>query len=285
MQVETIKKYTYSSINAGPALLFFGAVHGNEICGPYAMERLRAKLDAGKITITKGSVTFIPICNPRAYAKGVRFIEENLNRIFKPATRASSYEAHLANVLCREIDACNVFLDIHSMTSNGNPFIFLDFPNHTNTAFAQTLGPTLAVTGWPELYAREDTEFRSNDTTAYAHEKGKAGLLIECGSHNEKKAISIAEKAMLHTMQHWGVIAGRPTKHQLKFVTMDRVYFSKGKDHMSSTWKHLNTVKSGQVLFTDSSGINVRAPYDGHIIMPKPSAPVGEALFYLGKRK
>ena len=39
-----IKSHRYDSLNAGKHLVIFGAVHGDEKCGPEAIERLIKKL-------------------------------------------------------------------------------------------------------------------------------------------------------------------------------------------------------------------------------------------------
>ncbi|MFO0387775.1 MAG: succinylglutamate desuccinylase/aspartoacylase family protein, partial [bacterium] len=52
----------------GPRVLILGAVHGNEICGTRAIERVLREIDDGSLKIERGSVTFVPVTNPLAYA-------------------------------------------------------------------------------------------------------------------------------------------------------------------------------------------------------------------------
>jgi hypothetical protein len=44
-------------------------VHGNETCGTKGIHRVMAELDSGALSIVAGSVTFVPITNPLAYAR------------------------------------------------------------------------------------------------------------------------------------------------------------------------------------------------------------------------
>ena len=62
----------YSGQQAGTRLIVTGAVHGNETCGTKAIQRVMQELDTGALLIRHGSVTFVPVTNPLAYAKGER---------------------------------------------------------------------------------------------------------------------------------------------------------------------------------------------------------------------
>lgn len=44
-----------------------GAVHGNEVCGPKALERVVAEIESGAIEIEAGKLVVIPVCNEQAY--------------------------------------------------------------------------------------------------------------------------------------------------------------------------------------------------------------------------
>ena len=71
----------------------------------------------------RGSVTFVPVCNPLAYANGRRMGERNLNRRLRPAPRPQDYEDRIANVLCPLLAEHDVLLDLHSFRSPGQPFV------------------------------------------------------------------------------------------------------------------------------------------------------------------
>ena len=83
--------HNYKSGKAGPNILFFGAIHGRETCGTVALKKLIEKLSTGALHVQKGSVTCVPVCNPKAFELGVRYCEENLNRVFKHHASPKSY--------------------------------------------------------------------------------------------------------------------------------------------------------------------------------------------------
>jgi predicted deacylase len=66
------------------------------------------------ITLLSGSVTFIPVCNPLAKEKNVRYIEENLARVFDEHKNPVSYEQKLATQLSDYVKNADAILDIHS---------------------------------------------------------------------------------------------------------------------------------------------------------------------------
>ena len=70
----------FSAPHPGPRLLVLGAVHGNETAGTHGIRRVLAEINAGRLTIQKGSVTFVPITNPLAFERKQRNGDRNLNR-------------------------------------------------------------------------------------------------------------------------------------------------------------------------------------------------------------
>ena len=81
---ENIDIYQIDSGQAGPKLMISGAVHGNEKAGPTALNKLIDLIESGVVTIDKGSLTIVPVCNPKAFEQDVRFVEYNLNRSMYP---------------------------------------------------------------------------------------------------------------------------------------------------------------------------------------------------------
>ena len=78
------KSVNYTGQGKGRRVIITGAVHGNETCGTKGILRVMEQLDKGELKILNGSVTFVPITNPLAYAKGERSGERNLNRNLFP---------------------------------------------------------------------------------------------------------------------------------------------------------------------------------------------------------
>ena len=282
-----IKIYEYRAVHDGPTVTIFGALHGNEPCGPQAIQKITEKFENKKLTLLRGRIILVPISNPLAYQKNKRYIDEDLNRIFRKTTRPKTYEQELANILCGLIDATDVFVDVHSTGAKGPPTVFLDFPTHSNTALAKSTGIHLAIVGWPKLY-ENDKRLISYDTTVYAHDKKKDGILVECGQHADPNAPNVAEQVIIHVLKQYQMIphgknyhAAQPQK--LKKIKMTELFIKEHKnDSFSRRWKHLEAVKKGQVIAKRNSGELIRAPNDRVMMLPKYSPPIGKEWFYLG---
>ena len=141
----TVKIVTYRALEAGPTLTVLGAVHGNERCGAETIRSLIAQIDQGVVAVTRGTLQLVPVVNPRAYAEGVRFVERNLNRQLYPKAEKRHYEDHIDPILCEVLDRTDVLLDLHSYTSQGGPFIFLDPADARELAYARALGDRKSV--------------------------------------------------------------------------------------------------------------------------------------------
>ena len=149
---------------AGPRLLVLGAVHGNETCGPRAIERVMADFDSEKLQLVRGNVTFVPITNPLAYQRGQRIGERNLNRNLRVTTEPKDYEDRIANALCPLIGQHDAVLDLHSFQSPGEPFAMIGPTTNEDDlepfafsmpeeALALRLGVRRFVHGWMPTYA------------------------------------------------------------------------------------------------------------------------------------
>ena len=93
---------TFTAIQPGKHVIITGAVHGNELAGMHGIRRVIAEIESGQLEIARGSVTFVPITNPMAYAMKRRVGDRNLNRNLQPmdtptdrkSTRLNSSHRH-----------------------------------------------------------------------------------------------------------------------------------------------------------------------------------------------
>ena len=79
-------------------------------------------IDTGALAIARGRVTFVPVTNPLAYAKGERSGERNLNRNLGPVENPADFEDRVANWLCPLLGQHQVLLDLHSTRADAGPF-------------------------------------------------------------------------------------------------------------------------------------------------------------------
>ncbi|MFM7570724.1 MAG: succinylglutamate desuccinylase/aspartoacylase family protein, partial [Betaproteobacteria bacterium] len=79
-QHHSLRVHQFHGLQPGPRLIVLGAVHGNEVAGVRAIERVLGEIESGALLILRGSLTLIPITNPLAHQLGTRSGDRNLNR-------------------------------------------------------------------------------------------------------------------------------------------------------------------------------------------------------------
>lgn len=269
----------------GPHLLVLGAIHGNETCGPAAMKDILADFAGGALSLLKGQVTFIPVCNPAAYAENARFIDKNLNRVFQPSAQPDCYEAELANELTPYVEAADVVLDLHSVTSTNAPFAFLDYEEPPFTAFTEALGVGNIICGWPQVQAAPDS-LNESDTISYARRMGKIGAVVECGVHGTPEADAVARRVILNALVYLGALPGTAAVQGDTAIIRTRVthmVLRKQEGAFTRPWCHLDRLHKGDIIAHYADGSVEVAPANGRLIMPLSDAGIGHEWFYLGE--
>lgn len=311
-----LQAHTYRGFEPGTRLIVTGAVHGNETCGTRAIERVLAELSAGELEIVRGCVTFVPVCNPLAYAKGQRMGERNLNRRLKPSAAPAEYEDHVANVLCPLLSEHDVLLDLHSFRSPGQAFV-LRGPADNDDALepfaheaaeaelAKHVGPNRVVEGWMDAYAsgieRRRARAAAGDTAAaaaiedpsygvgtteYMRSQGGYGITLECGQHEDPQAPMVGYVAIRQTLALLKLAElplQPPARHFecLRLATViDRL--AEG-DRFVRPWTSFDPLAEGERVALRADGSEVRAPCAGYIVFPDVGAKPGHEWFYFAQ--
>ena len=314
-----LRTHTFHGLAPGPALLVLGAVHGNEICGTQAIMQLLSDVDSGRLTIERGSVTFVPIANPLAYQLKRRFGDRNLNRNMAPSAIAQDFEDRLANVLCPLLDTHDVLLDLHSFHTGGAPFVMIGPQNNTGDLepFARAAeemqlalhtGAPRIVEGWLDTYARgvkrraavaaDNISARSQTlvtnpnygvgTTEYMRSRGGYAVTLECGQHDDPAGISVARHAILQTLGLLGITHPKPptpntTPEILRLIDVtDKAHAG---DTFTREWRSFDAVTAGDVIGVRHDGAEVKAQGDGFVVFPNPRGEVGQEWFYFAQRR
>ena len=274
-----VQSYNFTGAEQGPNILILGAIHGNEKCGTKAIKAIMARLNSGDLSLKSGRITFVPICNPRAYAENKRYIDVNLNRVIGHHDGAVHYEQHLANEIAALIDAHDFVLDLHSIHSQSAAFAFLDDPHPDAQALCAHLDVEVILTGWPEMYeASEDCT-----TQEYAGRLGKGAVTVECGQHDDPAAIDAALDAIIKTCAFFDMIDQKITPNaQSMFIQAKHKIVKNAAGQLIEPMEHLSTVRKGDVLANYEDGSSVNADEDGYILLPFKEANIGDEWFYIG---
>ena len=305
------KSLNYTGQAAGPRLIVLGAVHGNETCGSVAIGRVTAQLDSGALRITAGSVTFVPVANPLAYARGERIGQRNLNRNLFPNPHPQHFEDRVANWLCPLLAQHQVLLDLHSFEARGEPFVMLGPRNNSGTlepfaheiqerALARRLGVRRSVEGWLATYglgvqrrmstrdagAQESVMRHGVGTTEYMRACGGYALTLECGQHQDPATPAVAYRAILNSLAFLGLTDAAaphavPDMEALSLAAVhDKVY---AQDRFSRHWASFDGVRQGEEIGKRADGTPVLAEFDGRILFPDSQAGAGSEWYYLAR--
>ena len=219
---RNLRAHRIAGLEAGPRLIVTGAVHGNETAGTKGIRRVLAEIDNSDIEIVRGSVTFVPVCNPLAYNNIRRMGDRNLNRRLVPKSEDDpsprDFEDRIAAVLCPWLAEHDVLLDLHSFRSPGRPFVMRGPADNSDTLepfahaaaearLAAHVGPNRIVEGWMSAYAdgvarrkargltpgavHEDPSYGVG-TTEYMRSQGGYGVTLECGQHDDPMGAEVA---------------------------------------------------------------------------------------------
>ncbi len=281
-----IEKYEFDSETGGINLLILAAVHGNETAGTNALKRLIREINEDKIILKSGKLTVVPICNPEAYKRDVRQIDENLNRVMTEHAEPKTYEQRLANEICPLIKDCAVMLDLHSTHCEGDvPFAFCDYPDENNKRLIDGLAVDYVLEGWPDIYDGQG-EIEDYSTERCAHTYGKSGTTVECGYHKSAAAVDLAYSAIISTLAQFGMIAADlPEKRKKTHILMQNYVVKKRAGELCRDYKHLDTVAKGEEIARYDDGEVLTAPADGYILLPNLNAEIGAEWYYFGKRR
>lgn len=308
-----LRFHQFAGLQAGPRLLVLGAVHGNEVCGTRAIERLIAEIDSGELRIERGTLTLLPITNPLAYQRKQRQGDRNLNRNLRPNRDPQDFEDHIANALCPVLEAHEVLLDLHSFHTGGQPFVMLGPRDNAGTLepfahaadearLAAHLGVSRVVEGWLDTYAlgvarRRDRHPDANPllldaaygvgTTEYMRSRGGYGVTLECGQHDEANAPAVAYRAIRQTLALLGMVDAVPEPPQQAFEVLrleDVIDLENPGDTFVREWQSFDPLRAGELIGHRHDGREVRAEQDGFIVFPNPRALPGNEWFYFARR-
>jgi uncharacterized protein len=308
-----LRAHRYLGLRRGPRLIVTGAVHGNETAGTRGIQRVLAEIDSGAIDIVRGTVTFVPVCNPLAYAHARRMGDRNLNRRLQPTATPQDYEDRIANALCPLLAEHEVLLDLHSFRSPGRPFVMRGPADNrgllepfahaaAEAQLAAHVGPSRIVEGWMPAYAagvarrkhqgltpgavHEDPSYGVG-TTEFMRSQGGYGVTLECGQHDDPLAPEVAYTAIRQTLALLGIadLPLAPPASPFECLRLAEVVDRHAEgDHFVHPWASFDPLAAGQLIALRADGSELRAPQSGHIVFPDASAQPGHEWYYLAQR-
>ncbi len=177
----------------GPHVVMFCGIHGDEVSGIHAIEKVLFDFFGGTRTLSRGSLT-LARANEQAIAAERRYVKHNMNRMFREDYGSeidkNSYEFRRTQELKTVLEGCDYFLDFHSAPIADVPFLVAE---QKAVAFYRKLGISRIMTGWSKF----SSGAIGGDTENYANARGAMSATLESGSHFDKASNDVAYAAAI----------------------------------------------------------------------------------------
>jgi succinylglutamate desuccinylase len=267
----------------GPRVVFFSGIHGNEVSGVHAVEKLLFDFFGGSKFLKRGSLSLVR-ANEQGLAVEKRYITLNMNRLFRKEYGArldrSCYEFLRTQQLKPLLESCDYFLDFHSAPFAQKPFLVAE---QKAVSFFSELGIAQIITGWSKFSAGSI----GGDAENYAGSHGALAATLESGSHFDKSAIDISCSTATSMLQRLEMIERTEEWPVTEPMVVD-MYAVVTKDFADFRYDgeatNFQLIKSGEV-YAYQNGRPLTVTEDSYLLIPmKPEdTKIGEEVCYLGR--
>ncbi len=250
--------------------MILAGVHGDELCGVSALQEIFNSLEIERGTVLYG------FGNPRAIATGKRFVEKNLNRMFKPDAdltdeEKQSYDYDRAQYLKKYFDTAEALLDIHSNPWREEKTFVICEKN--GFELAGSLPTDIVVSGFDAA--------EPGGTDYYMNRGGKIGICFEAGYLDDAFSRATAKVAIENFLE----ARGHTTRAILPRAQKKLNVFKKGLSRsdafvLTRPFANFEALKEGELIGTDGAE-EVRAPRACHILFARNGKFKGDEIFLL----
>jgi predicted deacylase len=263
-----------------------GAVHGNEPCGLRAIERLRAELVGGELSLRQGTL-FLIHGNPRATEEQKRHTEggADLNRFFdfrfidEKASETWLYEHHRAFALKPLLESLDAVLDLHS-TSAPSPAFAIASPVPESQIMADAVGVGYVTLGWDRPGLLGDKVLISPTTR-----RGLPAVSVECGQHDDPHSAQVAYLCARRALSFLGLldpIADVAPRSTTRLMLQAAVKRPSPTFRFVRPLRSMERLSAGELIGRDEN-LTLSANGPCWVIMPNDTVPVGEDMLYIAQ--
>lgn len=256
----------------GKKSIILAGIHGDEKCGVLALEKISYELE-----IESGEL-YLGYGNPRAIKKNKRYIESNLNRLFKPIQDISdrdkkTYEYDRAQYLKQYLDQADCLLDIHaSYTPGSHPFVICE---KNAQDIVKYLPVDLVVTGFDQV--------QPGGTDYYMNQNGKSGMCIECGYLGDNESTKTAIEAVNNFLVARQHIPGEIKIHQQRYIHIYDMYINKTNDFkLIRNFQDFEKLSPNEIIGHDGQD-EIKTDRECVILFARNCQQKGEEAFLLGE--
>ena len=285
---------TFDSGASGPHVMLSAVVHGNELCGAYALDYLLRE----EVRPVRGRLT-LAFMNVAAYARfdpgdpvASRYVDEDFNRLWTAEVldgSRDSVELRRAREIRPLVDTVDLLLDVHSMQHSTVPLMMAG-PLDKGRRFAAEVGaPAHVVCDAGHAAGR-----RMRDYAGFGDpDSARNALLVECGQHWSHSTGQVAIEVVFRFLACTGAVAREWIHERLPQAAPppQRVIevsgpVTIGTDHFrfAADYRGMEVIREPGTLLGWDGDREVRTPYpDCVLIMPSRRLRRGESAVRLGR--
>lgn len=266
-------------------VIFSVGIHGNERDALFAAKSVVKKIQVSRLRL-QGSLLVLAGNLPALEAHR-RFIDEDLNRLWKPGIEETfrhndsdtSVERKQALELYNIIEAESsrykkkYFVDFHTSSSDTIPFISV--PDEKGCYELTQQFPVHAVLGFSETTQGALDDFlRNREFTGFTFEAGRNDMLSSVENHEALMWLFLCKTGLLEADgfgeedNYRRVLAKYIPEGRKLFRIRYRHELRENHDfHMEPGFINFQPIHKGQIVAMEKN-VPVRAPLDGYIFMP-----------------
>ncbi|MEM7021291.1 MAG: succinylglutamate desuccinylase/aspartoacylase family protein [Pseudomonadota bacterium] len=286
---------TLESGRAGPHAVITSLVHGNELCGAWALTRL---LQCEDIRPKSGRLSLV-FANTEAYQRfdpdqprATRYLDEDLNRVWDLSTLdgpRQSRELRRARELRPLIEGADWLLDLHSMQLESPPLLL--------SGLGEKGRKLAAAMGYPALVVADSghrTGSRMRDFGAFADPASdRTAMLVECGQHWARDSVDVAIATCRRFLEAIDMVdpasldqfcpAPELSPQRAVDVT-DAITVGDGPFRFTGSFQGLEVISEAGTVIAYDGATPIRTPYDDCVlIMPSRRLVSGLTAVRLGR--
>ncbi|NYT84316.1 succinylglutamate desuccinylase/aspartoacylase domain-containing protein [Pollutimonas harenae] len=271
----------FDSGKPGPSVLITALVHGNELCGAWALKELLAH----GVDVQNGKLTLM-FCNLAAFDTfdiskhdASRFVDIDFNRVWTEARlgNTSLVETQRAAALRPWVEQADYLLDIHSMHEPAPPVLVVGtLPRNIE------LGVEAGIAEYVIVDPGHPDGVRMRDFAQFGEPSGDArALLIECGYHGDLSSIDIARFAVQRILALSGIMdtdrlpaqwleqQRQPVAQPTVLTVTEPVVAASMDFTFTEPWQGMEMIKQQGTVIGHNNGQPVTTPYDNcTLVMP-----------------
>lgn len=292
----------FDSGQPGRHVLISALIHGNELCGAWALKGLLeagVRPVAGKLTLMFANLAAFERFDP-ANHDASRFVDEDMNRQWMDERIAEprTLERQRVALLAHWVRQADWVLDLHSMHEPGAPLL-LTGVQPRNLELARLLANPVHIVvdaGHKDgVRMRDYGRFGLADTQA----PETRSLLIECGFHGDPASRDVARDMCARFLQVSGVLSAQTipdqlpgwkqadAKEQWALEVTGPVIARSEKFRFTEPFTGLECIAKAGTVIGDNDGEPVTTPYDDCVlVMPSVrQARAGVTVVRFAKRR